>query len=315
MKQFYKLTLCLMAGACLSSLTAKAENFMPEATLQYPTSEEYLEIPGSVEIAWPDIVMLVDPQINEWDEEYTYVSVSIDNEEAVDVVAYYIYSPEFKGSDGTVYFEEESYLNIALYEMDEDYDDAESIVISIPEGIVKNQSGDINPAQTITLTKSPYADLDYFTEMTWSPEDGSTIEQDEAIIKISCGGNPISYLTGTIGYNNYDTWLFGSLEFDEQVTINDQNELVINLTKEEPGEVEIMIPEAYLLIDVDGEKQLSSSLYLEYTIEKSETSGINGISGDSEPKMIYTLKGVKVVNNGKPAPGIYVINGKKVVIQ
>ena len=315
MKQFYKLILVMMIGGCLTPLTAKAENFMPDATLKYPTSEVYFDIPGSVEIEWSDIVMLVDPQLNDWDEEYANVSVSIDNGEAVEVPAYYIYSPEFKDDDGTVWFEEESYLNIALYEMEQDYDDAESIVISIPEGIVKNQSGEINPAQIITLTKSPYADLAYFNDITWSPEDGTTITQNEAIVKISCGGNPISYLTGTIGYNNYDDWVFGSLEFGEQVTINDQNELVINLTNEAPGEVEIMIPEAYLLIDVDGENQLSASLYLEYIIEKSETSGVNGILHDNEPQMIYTLKGVKVVTNGKPAPGIYVINGKKVVIK
>ena len=305
-----------MAALLMSSMSLPVmADSLGDATLKWPESNVYLEIPGSVEIEWPNqIVTLVNSETNDYGDEYAMVNVSIDEGAPVEVAAYYIYSPRFE-MDGVVYFEEECYLNIALYEMEQDYDDAVSISIEIPAGLVKNEAGDENPAQTITLTRSPYADAPYYFDMTWTPEDGSVISQNEAIVKISCDGNPIQYLIGEISLNNYDLWEFGSLEFGNQVTINADNELVIDLTNEAPGEVEIYIPAGYLLVEVDGENYLSGSLILEYWIEEAETDAIDSINTDNTPRRIYTLQGVRVDSNSRPAPGIYIINGKKVAIK
>ena len=310
------LLVSMMGAMCIPAMSAV--EYMEPGKMTYPTSDTYLEIPGAIEFQWDSIFELTDPQVNEWDELYSIVEVSIDEAAPVGVPAYYIYSEAWTDENGNVIFPEECILNIALYELYDlgiDYDDATSISISIPEGMVKNKAGEVNPAQTILLTKSPYADLDYFYDLTWDPEDGSDLVEGEAVVKISCEGYPISYLQGEIRYNNYDLWAFGSLEFGKQVSINEDNELVIDLSNEEPGEVEIMLPEAYLLVDVDGENQLSASLSLEYYIIEAETDGVSSVGSDSAPKRIYKLNGVRVDSKGKLAPGIYVINGKKVAIK
>lgn len=47
---------------------------------------------------------------------------------------------------------------------------------------------------------------------------------------------------------------------------------------------------------------------------KSATGGINGISADAEGVVIYNLNGMRVKNENLPA-GIYVVNGKKVIVK
>lgn len=312
----------LAAGLMSFGVTANAADNMGEAVVTFPGSLVYFDAPYSVDLTWEgEEFELTQPLVSEYEEEYANVLASFDEEEAIEVPAYYIYTPAFSNPDEGIEFDAEYALSVAFWELDDlNLSSVRSIAITLPEGLVVNKEGLTNPEQTILFTKSPYADSPVFYDMTWDPEDGSTLKTDNAVITIGFEGYEIAYLTGTIGLNNYTEFTFGVVEFGKEVTINENNELVIDLSGRTPGEYELMIPDGFVTVDVDGETYINGSLYLEYMLEKGDSDSVAGIGNDSVSKPVYNLRGVKVGESGsfragKSAPGIYIIDGKKIMIK
>ena len=305
MKQFYKLTLGVMIGSCLTSLSAQAQDYLPEATLDYPDGFYVSMAPGNVDITWNNEAFeLVDPQKDEYGDECVKVQVKLGEEEAVEANGYCMYLEGFDDVEDIWLFE------IGLYDIENIFDfDGDTIVITIPEGVVKTPAGAINPEQELTFYL-----VDTYNKYSETPATGSEIEQKDAIVRISFGENPIEYLNGHVVAYIYDPeYAEFHLDYEKEVTINEDNELVIDLTSLSPGEYELLIPEGFVNVKEDDATLINPAIWFEYTI--TETVGISSITTIQGNNRVYNLNGMKVTTNGKPASGIYVINGKKVVIK
>lgn len=310
----------LLAGAmCLPSVANAADpSFMNPATLDNLPDNEFIELPAYVAITWDNQeVTIIDPIIEdegtEWEEYYAEVFISIDGGDREPAYGYVMsipYDPEFPE------LEPICYLDVDLWDFD--FSECEYFQVIIPEGIVKNTEGAINQAQTITVTKSEYASAEtYPGEPTVTPENGATFTLDTPCITVSFGGNPLTYIGGdsAIVADNWTTFANYAMYYNEAVSINADNELVINITHFEPGEYELYIPSYYVSIEADGQIYVNESLLLEYIIDEAVGVKVIGVSNSVKP--VYNLQGVRVgtSNNLRAlSPGIYVIDGKKVAL-
>lgn len=310
MTNFYKSLLTVLCGACFMPLTMAAEDnvagFMKPATLDYPNSYYTSMVPMIVDVTWDnEPIELIDPKTDDNGDDYVDVFVQFDEEEPVEAAGYVVNSIG-EDADGDIW-----YLEIALYDIDSIWDfTGKEIVVSLPEGIVKNEEGLLNPAQDLTFYM-----MESYTEYKVTPESGEEISQDEALVKVDFGGNEITYNSGSVTIYNYDpVYTFYELEYSKEVTINKDNELVIDLSSLEPGDYEVVIPEGLVFVIEDGEKYINPDIWLEYTISLSD--GVTSIKVNKEPSQIYNLNGVKMGNGlNNLTPGIYLINGKKVMVK
>ena len=310
MTNFYKSSLAVLFITCFAPISMAAEDseagFMEPATLSYPNSFYISMAPSLVDVTWNNQpIELVDPKTDDLGDEYVDVSVKLEGQDPVTVGGYVMYS-EGEDADGDIWL-----LDIALYEIEDIWNfNGKEIVVSLPEGIVKNGEGLLNPAQDFTFyLMTAYSDFEV------TPETGSEIPQDEAIIKVSFEDNELVYNSGVITVYVYepefDTY---DLEYSKEVTINNDNELVIDLTSLAPGFYEVVIPEGLVFVTEDGEKYINSDIWLEYTITLS--GGVTSIQVNNDHSEIYNLKGVKMGNDlNNLTRGIYVIDGKKVMVK
>lgn len=310
MTKFYKSLLAVLFGACFSPMTMAAEEsgagLMEPATLFYPNSLYTSMAPSLVDVTWNNQPFeLINPKTDDLGDKYVDVQVKFDDQEPVNVGGYLMYS-EGENADDDLWI-----LDIALYELDNLWDfTGKEIVVSLAEGIVKNGEGLLNPAQEFTFHL-----MTAYTDYEVTPETGSEISQDEAVIKVSFGGNEIEYNSGTVSVYYYEPD-FGvyDLEYSKEVTINDDNELVIDLSSFEPRYYEVVIPEGLVFVTEDGEQYINGNAWLEYTI--SLPGGVTSIQNNKDHSNIYNLNGVKAVNDlNSLKRGIYVVNGKKVMVK
>ena len=211
------------------------------------------------------------------------------------------------------------YLNIASM-FDGKYG---TFIVDIPAGLVKNAAGQLNPAQQITFTLAKIYDV--------VPE--VTVSEAGIVSVVWAGADYVSSNEGITPYvvcpdgtretlSWYDSW-FGTGEIETNASYDG---IDINLSSflTEEGDYEIVLPEGYLNISYFDE---ATSTYgsginneVVYTVkyENGETSGVNTIGAAVENVIegIYNLQGVKVNKdlNGL-SNGIYIINGKKVMIR
>ena len=174
------------------------------------------------------------------------------------------------------------------------------VIIKVPSGIVQNSMGEANNLQTITY----YVDkAGYIGNATLSEKQGKS---GIAGVKITWGDYAIDFndlcneKVTVISANNIAP-IIDAVEIDG-------NKLII-LFKEDYDEsstLTITIPEGYVVID--GEK-----IFNEGQSFKIQTTSVNLISIDAEDDSIFTINGFKVYNNNL-GKGIYIINGKKVVV-
>ena len=68
-----------------------------------------------------------------------------------------------------------------------------------------------------------------------------------------------------------------------------------------------------LQVNTEGNYVFTVNKATTVEITKSTGTGINTINASNADNAIYTLQGVKV--NGKAAKGLYIKNGKKVVVK
>lgn len=310
MTNFYKTLLTMFIGACAAPMTFAAEegaeNLMTPATLEYPGGYYVTMVPSSVSVTWDNQpIEFVDAKMDDFDEEYVDVSVSFDGETEQPAKAYIMFSEGFDGSDDLWL------LDVALYDMEGIWDfDGNSLVITLPEGIVKNSEGLLNPTQDLTFYILPS-----FTNYTVTPETGSILASDDAVVTISFQGNPIEYNQDSVTAYIYEPEFEEiHLDYNKEVTINENNEIVVNMTTLSPGEYELVIPEGFVMVKDSEENYLSPDIWLEFTISESE--GISTVTLSTRNNSVYNLNGVKVGDSLRSLiPGIYVVDGKKVLVK
>lgn len=300
-----KKTLLSATVAMLGMATAaNAQTFMQPATLVSPDGLFVSSPPFSVSVTYDNQpLQLIDPSTSDWGEEYVTAYVQFDDGEAMPVSAAILSSfgnPD--DPDDPDVWE----LDVALYELDNLWDfDGNSVTVTLPEGIVMNAAGEINPLQTFRFEIA-----DTFTSYTISPESGSTIS-DGFKVSIGFEGNPVRYFQSQLTVYAYDPdFTTFTLEYGGEVTINDANEIEIDLSGLSSGFYEIVVPEGFVMVTAGGKDYLSPSLWLEYTIE-NDGSGVASFEMEDARETIYNLQGVKV--NGSSGRGILIVNGKKVI--
>lgn len=300
----------LLGGAMGISATANAADvvYMEKATLMSPDSYKVSMAPSTVDVSWDNQpIELIDPVINDWDEEVVTAFVTLDEGVPMEVSAGILSS---FGDDGDLWE-----LSVALYELDELWDfTGKEITVTLPEGIVKNSEGDINPEQEFVFTI-----VETYTKYTISPETGSTLTTTDAIVKVSFGGNELTYEGGDVTVYVYEPdFIQYTLEYGKEVTLSKDNEVVIDLNSIPASEgTEVSIPEGMFSLTVGGEENITPNIWLEYNIKKGETDKIETLDSGNNNYPVYNLNGVKVgeSSEGSLVPGIYVINGKKVMVK
>ena len=179
--------------------------------------------------------------------------------------------------------------------------------IRLPEGILMNAAGEVNQEQMFKIESTGLA-----TGVV-TPESGSIFETGEdVIITITYDGVVEQNYSEdapviVTNYDDYDE----ALQWTPGVLYINENSVVINLGSElEEGLYYVDFREGQIL--VDGVE--NAAIEYMFTVGDDST-GINAIeSGDTAAKTIYNLNGVKV-NENNLGKGVYIINGKKVVIK
>ena len=208
----------------------------------------------------------------------------------LDLPSAIVYSPDYGGSD----FVRTGFTNQAYsWTYTLDYVAPEVPVpdpLILPEITVDPEQGAVSVLSTITL---------YWEGCTMEPIEGA----DEITLDI----NRLPLVSG--------------MEIEYQTTILtdgiEQTLMIINLASDYGyGEYVITIPANYLLI-TDGESEATNpEITLTYNVDPS--TGLTNLNPEEGNVTIYTLTGVKVAN-GQKVPeglkGLYIINGKKVLIK
>ena len=297
-------------GAAASS--AQAQTYMPEATLVYPDGLYSSMVPFTVDITWDNQeISLINSKPNDWGDEYVNCKVTLDGD-TYDAPAYLVYS---YGNPDDPEDEDIWQLEIALYEVDEVFSFAgNSVELTIPEGVVRNLKGNINPAQDFTFYITPT-----FTDYSLSMPSGSKLSGDDLLLTVSFDNKPIEYLQSNVTAYIYEpTYKSEDLEFGKDVQIKDGNLLVINMGALASGEYELLIPEGLLIVTDGDTKYICPDIWLEYEVDNSGTpSAVVNINAEGKDFEAYSLQGVrlKAKSATELARGIYVVNGKKVVIK
>lgn len=308
MKKISFFTLAAVSCMIMSAQSASAENFMEPATLDYPAGLYASFPPSSVSVTYANQpISLIDPQVNDWGDEYVTAFVKLGEGERLPVSASVLYS---FGDPENPYDEDIWNLDIALYELDDLWSfEGNTVTVIIPEGIVKNSAGDINPQQQFVFELMPT-----YLEYSINPDSSSTLK-DDYVVKIDFNHNPIEYLQSGIRAMTYEpVYRDISLELGKEVTISDDNELLIDLSGLDAGYYELVVPEGFVKITQDGEKYLSPDLWLEYTLEKSE-SGVSLVEVSNGSEAVYNLQGQKMQHSENLPAGVYIVGGRKVIVR
>lgn len=200
--------------------------------------------------------------------------------------------------------------------------------LTIPEGIVVNQDGLVNPEQSVTY----YLYKSYSTPPTWVPEPNSDIEEGYAIITASWEGasdiQPVNLSSRIIidiskDADEEDERTF--LSWDDNInTTDDGIQLDVNFLPE--GFYYITIPEAFITFkDALGDTCINlDSGYSFYIVEGGQgpSTSIKGLEANKEGNFeIYDAKGI---SHGKTSdasslrslqPGLYIVNGQKIIVK
>lgn len=216
--------------------------------------------------------------------------------------------------------------------------DGTLVDIFLPEGLLVNDKGDVNRDQTFSFSLYNYS-YDYVV----TPEDGSNVPENELDLGIQISWpDGIMFMPAAPGQiiarcGETDTVLT-AIESEDDAT------LTIPLGTNGPngfqplpeGAYEIIVPDSYRMILVSANAitgdvyELIPDIILNYTIgdvepepgpgpvepdpddpDDPDDTGVESIDADGSA-VYYNIHGMKVVNPGK---GIYIVNGKKVVVK
>ena len=147
-------------------------------------------------------------------------------------------------------------------------------------------------------------------------EEGATVASLEKVVLTFDGATSVTKPGGTLmPFFNTTVKRGNRVAMSEikgnVVTIYPSNDMTTSTVITIKGDYTLTFPEGYFA--VNGNKWPEITLH--FTVDPAAT-GINGVEaeGAAAAKQVYTLTGIKV--NGKPAQkGIFIVNGKKVVLK
>ncbi len=194
-----------------------------------------------------------------------------------------------------------------------DYTEEGVYTFEIPEGYFVDQSGNNLPAITLTYTIGEAPTIAF----TADPANGSTVSELSKVNITLTDYTADDWDAPTITINDYEIKVMKDGEQVATATIEGDYDVfnLYNLTISEAltvnGNYTIVIPEG---VFVDASSKPLPGLTLTYTVDGT-VDGINSAKADAAngAKVIYNLNGVRV--SGKLPAGIYIVNGKKVVVK
>ncbi|MCH5233855.1 MAG: hypothetical protein J1E16_01055 [Muribaculaceae bacterium] len=282
------------------------EAYMPKAEMVYPASP-YTSYAFSLMMNWED------QEISFVEEGVEKVTLDADLDGKPVGCSASIQQVEGGNEDGTGMFTMQV-LNIVFDDV-LSYTQGTYLTVQIPAGLVTNGT-EINEAQDVELYLYPQI------EGKFSPEGGASLNSDEAFVTVTWEGIELQSLQG-----NKLTARNISANTDEEVEVSfgEGASITIDLTTLEEGKYEIIIPEAFVTILIKAglavdDYAINSEMYQEYTILKG-SGGIENIPAENGIFDVYSIDGKSIVKSGDASAvealgkGIYVINGKKVIIK
>lgn len=219
-----------------------------------------------------------------------------EGEEAVEMTSFYLGSYYYNAGDVAT----EAYCNLNyLYGNDET---AGKYVVSIPAGVVANEEGDTNPAQSVTFTLvagtlSSYAENFYCNPpqsiSTNDYETGTSYPapfyQASQLSEISIGWDGISLKpagTGTVtAYLDY----YDQKDISNLFTLKD-GKFILDLSSFEPGTWNISIPEGLGMAETEDGIQINGQISLQYII-------LGELEPLGEPNVTYPRSDVHYLNS------------------
>lgn len=234
-------------------------------------------------------------------------------------------------------------IRFADVELNESFAFTQMRVIDIPAGLVKNAEGKANPNQSVIFYVEKKQNL-ITVEPVWSPSSGSRIEASTEITLswpeaawINYNGK--AYLLDSKGKSTslrqQDDW-----HPDGQVNCGWFQHVIVtfdfsNLNLSE-GHYTIVIPEAAFSVEFSDAVRENPAMGYKFTIgdlededdedgedeedDKGVSTGVGSLSPDGNGLIVaYNIHG-KLLYRGlekgfRPSPGIYIVNGKKVLIK
>lgn len=273
--------------------------------MTWPTSP-YTSFVYNVQVSWNQQIFFAGEDVNQAE-----IEAMIDFTTPLGAYAN-IVEVEGGNEDGTDMFTD-WVLNIQFDNDFITYMDGELLEIYLPEGLVVNAEGEVNPAQTVEIYLLPQL------TGTLNIEDGSSIAPADAYITVSWDGISVMPNNGTsLRVRNFATGADSMVE----AIFNDDASISIDLTDFADGTYEISIPDAFVTILVEedflsDQYAINSEMYPSYTI--SSSLAVDAIQKSVEFGPVYNINGVRVLENSSNVkalhPGIYIINGKKVVVK
>ncbi|MCH5223967.1 MAG: hypothetical protein J1E82_07975 [Muribaculaceae bacterium] len=205
------------------------------------------------------------------------------------------------GDNGTVLF--------ILTGASELFTDPGTYLMTIPEGLFADAEGNVNKEQDVVVTVIAYVEGS-------SEQDGAEFAQGEDVTIVIDFDEEV-----TINEDNAEEFAIlvtNYMDYDELIALDADNveisgnQIIINLGNELPlGFYELSLREGVVL---SGDNP-NAGTYVYFSVAEGGTDGIFGLNAEElKNAAIYNLNGVRVDAN-KLTKGIYIINGKKVLVK
>ena len=192
-----------------------------------------------------------------------------------------------------------------------DYTEKGVYTFDIPEGYFQDASGNALPAVKLTYTIGEAPTLNF----TSDPANGSTVDELSKIDITLTDYADDDWDAPTVTVDDYtikvmkDGKQVATATIKNDPSIGNLLHMTLSETLTETGVYTIVVPEG---VFVDGDSKPLPGLTLVYGI--GTPTGINNAKANANGKdIIYNLNGLRV--NGKLPAGIYIVNGRKVVVK
>ena len=345
-KNFYSiLQVALFSSLLLGFLSANAastrsEEYLPEGVRIYPSGNNYVTYVYSVELSWDyEPLELTNPQetASYYPTSATPASLTIEGVDGEFQLFPYV-DEVFLGYEETPDGDYDYLFGYALtfdFYQDKVLNQANlddfpfgKYTISVPAGIVKNVLGALNPAQTVELfyMDSPDFDTETFSppavDGNWQPIDYSA--DDLKGVSLTWG-MPIAMNENSIPatvrqYSWMDDTPKTPFIYGENIILNENKDaLILDMSNLPVGRWTVEFPDGYVFLG-ENKDMINGSTSATYTI--TTASGIAALDKDKNGRWtVYDMKGLLILDTNKEdelkavKPGLYIINGEKVLIR
>lgn len=349
MKKFYlalSVMFCSLLSGTLSADAAstRSDSYMPQGTVLYPSDGPYVSSLYKVELSWnlEELEMTNPGESNDYGEVYSATPVSLavpGFEEKFDVYPYIgkIFLDYEETPDGGYDIIYGYALTLNFYDFEDSLLKELNLsefpygkyTVTFPAGMAKNVLGELNPEQSVELIYMQTPDYD--TESFNPPAIDSSwngIEYDSADlaeVTLTWKNMPITLnensSPATVSQYSWmgDTPKTPFIIGENLILNEDKNALVFNLSNLPVGRWTVSIPGGFVFLGED-QNMINGETQATYTI--STVTGVASLDKDANGRwVVYNFKGILVLDTDNESelknlqPGLYVINGEKVLIR